>query len=61
MKNLQIVSGCVGCGSCEALCPEVFEVEEVALIKKDVNLDEHKECIREAARICPVRVIKYED
>ncbi len=61
MKNLQITKNCIGCGSCEALCPEVFEVEEVARVKNDVDLDEQEECIREAARICPVRVIKYED
>lgn len=61
MKNLHIKKDCVGCGSCEVLCPEVFEVEEVALIKKDINLDEHEKCIRGAMRICPVRVIRYED
>jgi ferredoxin len=59
MKKLYIEDGCIGCGTCQALCPEVFEVDGVSKVKSDADLERNKECIEEAAAICPVGVIKY--
>ncbi|KKP26529.1 MAG: hypothetical protein UR14_C0001G0033 [candidate division TM6 bacterium GW2011_GWE2_31_21] len=61
MKKVYIESGCIGCGSCEAICPEVFEVDGISTIKKDCDIEKNASCIKEAAKICPVEVIKYQE
>ncbi|MFA5430774.1 MAG: ferredoxin [Candidatus Omnitrophota bacterium] len=52
-------SVCVGCGLCEQLCPEVFEVQAdgVAHSKADA-CNTHN--ISEIAEQCPVSAIKVE-
>lgn len=50
-KNL-----CIGCGSCAAVCNEVFELgkDGKAKVKAQKNLS----CVKEAKDICPVGAIK---
>ncbi|MFH1364962.1 MAG: ferredoxin [archaeon] len=46
---------CIGCGSCEAICPEVFKMNKgkaEVISKKDLP------CVKEAAESCPVDAIK---
>jgi ferredoxin len=51
---------CIGCGACEAQCPEGFEVKDgKAKPKKDKPNE--LGCIKEAADICPVKAIKIEE
>ncbi|PJE73463.1 MAG: hypothetical protein COV02_02455 [Candidatus Terrybacteria bacterium CG10_big_fil_rev_8_21_14_0_10_41_10] len=63
--------GCIGCGSCEALCPEYWKMDYekgkadlIGAVKDPVTGDEELEvkevapCNREAADVCPVQVIK---
>lgn len=52
---------CSGDAICEDICPEVFEVNDIAKIKKDVDLDEYEEEIKEAAEECPTECIEYEE
>ena len=52
---------CSGDTICEDICPEVFEVNDIAKIKKDVDLDEYEEQIKEAAEECPTECIEYEE
>ncbi len=63
---------CIGCGSCMAVCGEVFEInnKNKAIIKgtmTDENKDGSNEgetdnqCAKEAADICPVQVIEVEE
>jgi ferredoxin len=59
MKKVVIVPGCTTCGRCEFIAPEVFEVTDIAHVKKDANVDEHEAVIQEAIKTCPVQVIKY--
>lgn len=61
-KGVRIVPGCISCGSCEAICPKVFEVTDIAHVKPygSVN-DEDIELIKEAADMCPVSVIKVDE
>jgi len=49
---------CVGCGMCQGLCPEVFELREdgKAYIKKGADLE--KKCVKEAIESCPVKAIE---
>jgi ferredoxin len=57
-----IEEGCISCGLCVDLCPEVFEYEDdLAVVKQDVNPDPFRNQIREAADGCPVEVIQYEE
>lgn len=49
---------CIGCGSCAALCPEVFEMKgDKAIVKADST---DKLCAKEAADACPIQAIKIE-
>jgi ferredoxin len=61
MKKITIQPGCISCGSCEYIAPEVFEVTDISRVKKDANLAVHEETIKKAAQACPVQVITYEE
>ncbi|MFW5886751.1 MAG: ferredoxin [Bacteroidota bacterium] len=51
---------CTACGVCSDLCPDVFELEDIAVVKEDADFDSNEEEIKEAADSCPVEVIHYE-
>ena len=61
IKKVTIVPGCISCGSCEAICPKVFEVRDIAYVKKDSDPNECADDVFEAADMCPVNVIKVEE
>ncbi len=46
---------CIGCGSCEAICPEVFELKDGKAYPKLKETD--KDCAKEAEEACPVDAI----
>ena len=58
---------CIGCGTCVAICPELFELSEKdyrAVLKNapekngEYELEvEEKSCVKEAADVCPVACI----
>lgn len=53
--------GCIGCGLCTEICPDVFEIAEdglasVANEPTGTNTDK----VHEAAESCPVEVIEVE-
>ena len=60
IKKIWIEEGCTACGLCEEICPEVFEMQDEAVVKKSVNYNDFEEQIKEAAESCPVEVIKFE-
>lgn len=53
---------CIGCGVCEAECPEVFEMGDDGLaVAKEGEIDETVlESAREAQNQCPVEAITIE-
>ena len=55
-----IEEDCTACGACADEAPEVFEVDDVAKVKKGVNAASHETEIISAAELCPVECIKYE-
>lgn len=61
MKKVVIEPGCITCGACEFIVPQVFEVTDICHVKKNVDLQSLKEEIRQAAIACPVNVIKFEE
>lgn len=46
---------CIGCGTCVALCPDVFKINEDN--KAEVVNEKEKECVKNAADSCPVQAI----
>lgn len=60
ISKVTIEDGCIACGVCEQVCPEVFKVNDIAVVLKDADLSANEEKIREAANSCPVTVIKVE-
>jgi ferredoxin len=61
IKSITIIPGCVSCGSCEVICPEVFEVNEIAKIRKNSDLNLNSEGVCEASDMCPVGAIQIEE
>ncbi|ACL20593.1 ferredoxin [Desulfitobacterium sp. LBE] len=57
-----VESDCIGCGSCEAVCPEIFRMNDDGLAEAYVNPvpAELEESAKEAADMCPVNVIILE-
>ncbi|MGC8981335.1 MAG: ferredoxin [Minisyncoccia bacterium] len=50
---------CIGCGMCQSLCPEVFEVEEgTAKVKEDADIEKNRDCIEKAKENCPMQAIE---
>jgi ferredoxin len=50
---------CIGCGTCEALCPQVFKVENG---KSQVIAEDCKDCnCDEVVASCPVSAISLEN
>jgi len=60
INKVWIIEGCISCGLCAEICPEVFDLDDVAIVKDNVNYSEFEEQIKESAESCPVEVIKYE-
>jgi ferredoxin len=61
INKVWIEEGCTACGLCEDICPEVFKVEDIAIVIEGVNYADYEETIKEAAENCPVEVIKYSE
>ena len=61
IKRVRIVPGCTSCGSCEAICPQVFEITDIAYVKENAPIQKNADLIREAAQMCPVQVIEVEE
>lgn len=52
---------CAASAVCEAICPEVFEVDDYSQVKEGVDLNEYEEQIKEAAESCPTQAILIEE
>lgn len=52
---------CIGCGSCEEICPDVFEVSDDGISRIIATGDcEAAGCCEEAVEECPVDAITLE-
>jgi len=62
MKIIIDQEKCISCGSCVAVCSNVFHINEEnkAIIKDtgDNQGEADEECIKEAIDICPVQAIE---
>ena len=62
ITRVWIEGGCISCGTSETNCPEVFKVKDKgATVLEGVDYSSLEEKIKEAAKGCPVEVIKYEE
>jgi ferredoxin len=61
IKKAWIEEGCISCGLCESICPDVFEMPDQAIVKEDADLEANEAGVREAADSCPVEVIKFQE
>lgn len=54
---------CLGCGTCVALAPEVFEIGDYgkSKVKSDADLQKNKELIKQAKDACPTQAIEIEE
>jgi len=48
---------CIGCGSCAAVCGEVFEISDGKAHVKAGQEGSVKPCVKEATDVCPVDAI----
>lgn len=48
---------CIGCGSCVAICPEVFELDDEGKSRAKVDELEEPGCAQQAAEACPASCI----
>lgn len=59
ISAVKINDGCILCGLCEQICPEVFKMgDSVALVIDGIEFNQFDEKIREAAGSCPVSIIE---
>jgi ferredoxin len=61
MKNVTVEPGCISCGSCQFIVPEVFQVTDTSHVKEGVDIAKFESLIKEAAAKCPVQVIKIKE
>jgi len=58
--KVTVEDGCIACGACESMCPEVFKVDDVASADNS-KVAGNEDAVREAAEGCPVSVINVEE
>lgn len=60
VNRVWIEEGCIACGLCSDICPDVFRQEDIAVVIPGADLNINENGIKEAAESCPTEVIKYE-
>lgn len=62
VKKVWMEDGCTVCGVCSDLAPEVFIMgDDATSVIAGANLAANSDAIIDAARNCPVEIIKYEE
>lgn len=60
MKKIIIEPGCIGCGLCASIAPDVFDVKNISRVKEDINVKDYEASIKKAIESCPIQVITVE-
>lgn len=61
MKKVFVQPGCITCGVCEFIAPDIFQVTDISHVRSNAPLKDQSEQIKQAAIACPVQVITYEE
>lgn len=61
MKKVSIKPGCIACGTCAFIAPNIFEVTDKSRVKQTADLVTHQDAINKAVRSCPVSVIQFHE
>ena len=61
VNKVWMEEGCTTCGLCEATCPDVFRVDDIAYVNEGVNYADFSSDIIDAADSCPVEIITYSE
>lgn len=57
----EIEPGCIACGSCQFIAPEVFTVTDRSRVTENADFQKNAELIKKAVKACPVQVIKIQE
>lgn len=54
---------CIGCGACQALVPDVFDLDDdgLAYVLENAKIEENIDNIKEAADNCPTSAISVDE
>lgn len=53
---------CIGCGTCESICPDVFKLTDDAKAHvQEADYEANKDEIQESIDACPVNCITWEE
>ncbi|HCC35937.1 MAG TPA: ferredoxin [Ruminococcaceae bacterium] len=58
--KVEVIDGCISCGNCVEICPEVFGFNSEESAEVIASPDGHEDAVQEAADSCPVTVIVIE-
>ena len=61
MKVAVNQGNCIGCGACESICPEVFQINDEGLssvVGGEEEFKNHEDEIRDAVDSCPTGAIE---
>ena len=62
MKVKVIDDNCISCGACQAICDDVFEIDEISKVKVDVVPEELEDLVVDAIESCPTEaIVRVED
>ena len=63
MKVVVNRDNCIGCGACEAICPEVFQIDDEGLstVVCDDNAKMDENTVKNAAEGCPTSAIEISE
>lgn len=62
MKKVKIIEeNCISCGQCQAICEDVFVVEDIAKVIVPEVKEELIESVQDAIESCPTGAIVWEE
>lgn len=51
-------ASCVGCGSCEAICPDIFSINNHGIAHAiSETTEQYRAAIKDAIKMCPTKCI----
>lgn len=58
IHDISIAEGCIACGACAEICPEVFTLDPDCKVLAKADFDFFRDWIEQAKEVCPVDVIQ---